>query len=234
MTPDTASSLYPDRPIRPLPKRRLRERLSPQAAESIKYPPSTQEKAPLFYYPPFTPRQEAIAPPRTDPATSIASARKPDSSPSYQAYASLRSGILRRVGEGSEGGLRSTLVTRPAPEILTRPPRDTTRPHQPRQPEPPPSVASSVDGYESFENTNNKKKRKIPSAGDSVLNNGHSLNSDMGTLAVSNGAHPPANDTHGDVTHHNPSTYSASGPYMPSGVHCEPCRMETANGKGGH
>ncbi|KAK1238544.1 hypothetical protein MKX07_004120 [Trichoderma sp. CBMAI-0711] len=31
-----------------------------------------------------------------------------------------------------------------------------------------PSAASSVDGYESFENTNNKKKRKIPTTGDSL------------------------------------------------------------------
>ena len=63
MSPDTASSLFPDRPIRPLPKRRLREKLSPEIADTIKYPPSTHEATPLFYYPPYTLKDEG-SPPR--------------------------------------------------------------------------------------------------------------------------------------------------------------------------
>jgi hypothetical protein len=53
MSPETVSSTYPreGRPIAPLPKRRLRERLSPDVAESIKYPPAPATTAPLFYYP---------------------------------------------------------------------------------------------------------------------------------------------------------------------------------------
>uniref|UniRef100_A0A8H7TU31 Uncharacterized protein n=1 Tax=Bionectria ochroleuca TaxID=29856 RepID=A0A8H7TU31_BIOOC len=51
MSSDTMPNLFPDRPIRPLPKRRLRERLSPQVAESIKYPPSMLNSVPLFQYP---------------------------------------------------------------------------------------------------------------------------------------------------------------------------------------
>src|SRR4051794_7138445 len=34
-----------------LPKRRLRERLSPEAAESIQYPPAPRIVSPLFQYP---------------------------------------------------------------------------------------------------------------------------------------------------------------------------------------
>src|SRR3979411_588784 len=51
LSPDPMSSIYPDRPIRPLPKRRLRERLSPDVAESIKYPPAPKTTTPLFYHP---------------------------------------------------------------------------------------------------------------------------------------------------------------------------------------
>ncbi|KAL1895048.1 hypothetical protein Sste5346_005469 [Sporothrix stenoceras] len=51
MSPETASPVYPDRLIHPLPKRRLRERLSSDAADSIQYPPDQTPGAPLFYYP---------------------------------------------------------------------------------------------------------------------------------------------------------------------------------------
>ena len=60
MSPESsaASNPFPERPIRPLPKRRLRERLSPEVAESIRYPPASQPTAPLFYYPPYTVKEE--------------------------------------------------------------------------------------------------------------------------------------------------------------------------------
>ena len=60
MSPDTVSSLFPERPIRPLPKRRLRERLSPEVADAIKYPASTLDNVPLFYYPPYTLKEEPV------------------------------------------------------------------------------------------------------------------------------------------------------------------------------
>uniref|UniRef100_A0A093UMV1 Protein IBD2 n=1 Tax=Talaromyces marneffei PM1 TaxID=1077442 RepID=A0A093UMV1_TALMA len=47
-TPDTPSPIYPDRLIRPLPKRPLRSRLSPEAAESILFPPAPPVSQ-LFY-----------------------------------------------------------------------------------------------------------------------------------------------------------------------------------------
>ncbi|KAF2087093.1 hypothetical protein K490DRAFT_73908 [Saccharata proteae CBS 121410] len=50
-SPDTVSPLYPDRPIRPLPKRRLRNRLSPEQAESITYPQQPVTSPPLFNFP---------------------------------------------------------------------------------------------------------------------------------------------------------------------------------------
>ncbi|PHH51455.1 hypothetical protein CFIMG_000161RA, partial [Ceratocystis fimbriata CBS 114723] len=44
------------RPIHPLPKRRLRERLSDEVAESIEYPPSSPATpTPIFHYPAYNP-----------------------------------------------------------------------------------------------------------------------------------------------------------------------------------
>ena len=51
LTPDTTSPVYPDRPIRPLPKRPLRSRLSQEAADSIMYPPAPPTSSPMFYFP---------------------------------------------------------------------------------------------------------------------------------------------------------------------------------------
>ena len=209
MSPDTVSSLFPDRPIRPLPKRRLRERLSPEAADSIKYPPSTLDNVPLFYYPPYTAKEDGPAQSNGDPAGALEHGRRPDP-PSFQ---SLRNGVRPAAGEEQESGPRSTLVTRSQPDILTRAARRPSRPDPARgaDPQPPPSAASSVDGYDSFENSN-KKKRKIPSASDSVPNVAGSLSSDLSSLGISGNANSPTNDA-GERLHHASAGYSAPSSY---------------------
>lgn len=179
MSPDTVSSLFPDRPIRPLPKRRLRERLSPEVADSIKYPPSLhQGPAPLIHYPPYTVRDDRSSPRAASGTPGTSQRFEPTRS-----YTPRRTGTGYRPGEEIEIPSRSSLVTRASPEILSRVSLQPTRSeHQPRPvfgPPPPPSATSSVDGYESFENTSNKKKRKIPSAADSALNFGHGLVADV-------------------------------------------------------
>ncbi|KAF3768680.1 hypothetical protein M406DRAFT_344744 [Cryphonectria parasitica EP155] len=147
----------PDRPILPLPKRRLRERLSPEVADSIQYPPAPQSASALFSY----------------PCSLKGSIVEEDlSSSSRESELAGRQGS-RRHGASAEGesygtSPRRIVVPRPPTESLGRPARLLQRPEPARQvhsPQPPPSAASSADGYESFENTNNKK-RKIPTAGE--------------------------------------------------------------------
>ncbi|KAH7157485.1 hypothetical protein B0J13DRAFT_170994 [Dactylonectria estremocensis] len=213
MSPDTVSSLFPDRPIRPLPKRRLRERLSPEVADTIKYPPLTHENSLLFYYPPCTPKDEG-SPPRPGSASPAEPVRRNDPG---RNYTPRRNGAGLSDGEEEENALRSTLVTRSPPEILTRAARRQSRPDQARHPNPqppPPSVASSVDGYDSFENTNNKKKRKIPSAGDPTLNGTHALNNDASSLAISSGAQSPPTEVNGDRLYSQTAGYPGSGTFM--------------------
>ncbi|KAL3954821.1 hypothetical protein ACCO45_010384 [Purpureocillium lilacinum] len=144
-----------------------------------------------------------------DPAGALEHGRRPDP-PSFQ---SLRNGVRPAAGEEQESGPRSTLVTRSQPDILTRAARHPSRPDPARgaDPQPPPSAASSVDGYDSFENSN-KKKRKIPSASDSVLNVAGSLSSDLSSLGISGNANSPTNDA-GERLHHASAGYSAPSSY---------------------
>ncbi|KAI0188471.1 hypothetical protein EV127DRAFT_434166 [Xylaria flabelliformis] len=206
MSPESSSSLFPDRPIRPLPKRRLRERISPDIADSITYPPTPQTSTPLFVYP-YNSREEP-------------SPFSPD-----LVGAAIRDNGLRREGEA---GFRRTglvanrdddsLITQarralgsrgfhePAEHGIRVPPR-SGQPRQPK-PQPPPSTASSADGYDSFENTNNKKKRKIPIAGETILNGTHVLNE---PAAFGMPSPPPTGDD--DSGDHVPT----STPYYQSG-----------------
>lgn len=200
MSPEALSSLFHQRPIRPLPKRRLRERLSPEVADSIEFPPASQQSSPLFLYPNIV-REE----PSPSPGRNYTVIRD-------QCYEDPAGPGGAEAGESDEEESKrfanSKVVRRSHPEILSRSANQPSKPGQAKlpSPQPPPSTTSSIDGYDSFENTNNKKKRKIPTAGDSGLNGLHSLN-DLNSLSISAATSPPTEtDTAGSV----PSTYYSS------------------------
>ncbi|RFU32436.1 hypothetical protein B7463_g3937, partial [Scytalidium lignicola] len=181
MSPDT--SPYPDRPIRPLPKRRLRERLSPDVADSIKYPPAPKTTTPLFYYP-YNLRNDTLTNGISETQHSSERERADDIERNY---------ISRRNGEELESdedelAYRSHIYSRPSADTPGRPYRYVQKLDSKHvNPQPPLSTTSSVDGYDSFENTNNKKKRKIPTPGESSLNGIH-LSSDLAGIGISSTA----------------------------------------------
>lgn len=156
MAADTVSSIFPNRPIRPLPKRRLRERLSPEAADSIQYPPLPQTMASLFPYP------YPLADDTTDSSFGIARAGG--------SYIEQRHSQTNGLGIDSDEdsfALKGGAANRATTESSGRTPR--AMPEHGRYGDALASLSttSSVDGYDPFENTNNKK-RKIPTAGDSA------------------------------------------------------------------
>jgi hypothetical protein len=179
MSPDTMSPIYPDRPIRPLPKRRLRERLSPDVAESIKYPPAPPTTTPLFYYPYSINGEE-------DARGGLYPVDRQRTEELERNYISRRNGEeIDSDEEYHESPCRGRYA-RHSPDTSTRSYRYVQKPGSldyPK-PEPPPSTTSSADGYDSFENTNNKKKRKIPTPGDAALNGIH-LSNDLASLGIS-------------------------------------------------
>jgi hypothetical protein len=128
-------------------------------------------------------------------------------------YTPRRTGAGLLDGEDEEAVLRSTLVTRSPPEILTRGTQQASKQDQARpNPQPPLSATSSLDGYDLFENTNNNKKRKIPSAGDATLNGTHGLHHEIGSLAISAGTgHSPTSELHNNRAYSHSGTYPSVG-----------------------
>jgi hypothetical protein len=130
--PDTVSPTVQGRLIRPLPKRRLRDRLSDEQTESIVFPAAPPRSSPLFSTPyahpeSSTPRTVRFRPERPDVESPSPAERRTDAAAAHSRL---------RQGRG--------LHQKPSPPHLA-----------------PDSANSSVDGDESFENTNTKK-RKIP------------------------------------------------------------------------
>ena len=190
---DTTSSIYPDRPIRPLPKRRLRSRLSSEVADSILYPPVATLSKPLFQFPyngPTYPRNETPA--RANPSEIEASPVREQGNGeaginNYQ-FRGARNGseeensvgIARRYQEQRQKPGSASNISRNGYALSKS---DAVKYIKPPIPQSAASSGDSVDGYDSFENTNNKKKRKIPTSG-SLGNHQSSLSADMAQMGI--------------------------------------------------
>lgn len=153
MSPDTVSSLFPERPIRPLPKRKLREKLSAGAIQTIEYPLSAVDDIPLFYYPTYA----------TGGGVSFDLAEKTREHHNHETETCNTLTVANLAGHDTFcEGLAAEGQRKGSTRHGTRLDTETNA----RKPI---SVASSIDGYDSLENSNNKKKRKIPSPSDSTL-----------------------------------------------------------------
>ncbi len=188
---DTVSHAYPDRPIRPLPKRRLRSRLPSEVADSILYPTGVGSSRPLFQVPYDPPANH----PNGVAQNGILTQRQPSSAEkgpggearkdSYQ----FRGNDLGSDDERELVGPRQR--QRPGPganassrtgHLFSR--NEASKFIKPPIPQSTASSGDSVDGYDSFENTNNKKKRKIPTSG-SLGGHQSSLSADMAQMGIS-------------------------------------------------
>jgi hypothetical protein len=180
MSSPDATSPYADRPIRPLPKKPLRDRIPADLAQTIKYPPAPKTTTPLFYYG-YNPREDAGAGAVVESQHPTERKRVDETERNY---------ISRRNGDTvdsdeDEQAYGSRIYSRPSADTAGRSYRYVQKPDPKHQNPPlPVSTASSVDGYDSFENTNNKKKRKIPTPGDSSLAGVH-LSSDLAGMGIS-------------------------------------------------
>ncbi|KAJ5992782.1 hypothetical protein N7451_008506 [Penicillium sp. IBT 35674x] len=203
--PDTPSSVYPDRLIRPLPKRTLRSRLSTDAADTILYPPTPP--ASQIFYGVSGDSEEAVNDSKVYVQQTIESDRheltpEAESHHGFETTVELESGdedapVVVRRSAGFRGSLSPVSSTHLSGKDGVS--KSTAGP----------------DGYDAFENTNNKKKRKIPTPGN--MPGHHSALSpefaNMG-LANSNPAPTVAGDGMGPGTYYgngNPASPLASG-----------------------
>lgn len=168
--------MYPERLIRPLPKRRLRSRLSEEEAKTIEFPPAPPTVSPLFTLPYVDkPQGPAHRAPRGDVDEHRCQC---GADHGIDHVAELLDGAQERGLMAAADGVSEQAgqyhhAWEHAPGPYGKPP-------------PPGSTASSADGYDSFENTNNKKKRKIPLSGG---NHHHSsLSAELVNMSISNSA----------------------------------------------
>ncbi|KAJ9645746.1 hypothetical protein H2199_002786 [Coniosporium tulheliwenetii] len=173
--------MYPDRPIRPLPKRTIKERLSPQQAGSIIYPPAPPSTTPLLG---FSYNQsdkmnaggQRLMEHGEHTCDCGADHSEPESDDEYM-IRGPRPADRSAYGLSEHGArMRSSLGPAGTPSKVGYPPQ-------------PLSTASSADGYESFENMSNKKKRKIPNhVNGSGGSHASSLDRDMASLDIQHAA----------------------------------------------
>lgn len=189
-SPDLASPLYPDRAIRPLPKSRLKSKLSPEQASTIIYPPDP---------PPISPTLNFS---NHDGGGRVTNG---DVAHGHYLHHHPHDGARRDVvhdhctcGEDGDSGDDEVEFDNPdyryaAPPGATNGEGSGVRNVQqrlmdaarvPTKPPPPGSTASSADGYESFENTSNKKKRKIPLSSASSMHQSQ-LSAEMASMGIS-------------------------------------------------
>ncbi|GAB1741680.1 hypothetical protein NU219Hw_g7094t1 [Hortaea werneckii] len=184
-SPDTASPIYPDRAIRPLPRSRLKSRLSPEQASHIVYPPAP---------PPLSPTLQ-FSHPTVDDQRHAALGR---GVPVGGHYEDSNGGCVHHCtcGDDVDSGDEEVEFDHPDYRYHTAsgsvPPTNGKPVDNIQQRlmaasksggKLPPSL-SSADGYESFENTSNKKKRKIPlSSANSSLQQ-HQLSAEMASMGL--------------------------------------------------
>lgn len=207
---DTASPIYPERAIRPLPKNRLKSKLSPQQASSIIYPPDP---------PPISPALNLGGQEMASTASAKGRMTNGDAPHGHYQYHNPHHhqeapshGHCTCGGEGDSGDEEvefdhpvyryPTAAGEGQDKVLDKVHRrlmEATRTLS-GKPAPVGSAASSADGYESFENTSNKKKRKIPLSTQSSLHQSQ-LSAEMASMGISGGM-DGTNHEVGVVTQH--------------------------------
>lgn len=188
---DNFSSLHPDRPIRPLPKRRLRSRLSPDVADSILYSSDSGSSKPLFQFPY---NEQSRLPNGTsvheDHYVNEMEAIEDDVDVGKDSYKFTGNDfgsdeevfVMRRRQEQRQRP--ASIINTPSRNVHPLARNDASKFIKPSIPHSTASSNESVDGYDSFENTNNNKKRKIPTSG-SLGSHQSSLSADMAHMALS-------------------------------------------------
>ncbi|KAL1970987.1 hypothetical protein VTN77DRAFT_2821 [Rasamsonia byssochlamydoides] len=203
--PDTPSPVYPDRLIRPLPKRPLRSRLSPEAAESILYPPAPPVTQ-LFYgsYSENGESHDGKGYMQQNGVDHYGHDHSPDRDHRhpYENGVEVESGdedgpvVVRR-----SAGFRGSSLSPSTPTSNGQTHSGHLDSLQTK------SSPAGMDGYDAFENTNNKKKRKIPTSG-SLSSHHSSLTTDLANMGLSGStASTPASLGDGGGT----GTYYGSG-----------------------
>lgn len=204
--PDTPSPVYPDRLIRPLPKRTLRSRLPSDAADAILYPP-TPPAAQIFYG--VSPETEETANDSKVYVQETAEAGGHDRNTEGSFHHPLEAALDLESGEEDGpvvvrrgAGFRGSSLSPPGSSMPANGDGYQVK-----------SSSAGPDGYDAFENTNNKKKRKIPTPGN--LGGHHSsLSPEFASMGLTSSTRNPSAAV-SDVT--TGTYYGGGNPASPLG-----------------
>jgi hypothetical protein len=160
-SPDTPSTVFPERLIRPLPKKTIKSRLSQEAAESIQYPPAL----PSSSLPPYSHYGEngeysndgKLAAHRH--SDGYDHDHDPDHDDDHDCPHHHHHCHHDEYEDDLDSQDERMVPSRQYFVSSPRSPRSGRNRYSSR------GTTSGPDGYEAFENTNNKKKRKIPTSG---------------------------------------------------------------------
>lgn len=202
--PDTPSPVFPDRLIRPLPKRPIRSRLSAEAAGSILYPPAPPV-ARLFYGA-YAGNGDAV----NDAKVYV---QQTDFGYEHSPESDFRHPYEDGVDSGDEDG---PVVVRRSVGLNRSSSSPTGADHRQKYAKhvtPASNRSAGPDGYDAFENTNNKKKRKIPTSGSLGSHSG--LSTELANLGLSGGG--DANGVALDDGSGTGSYYGSGNPASPAG-----------------
>lgn len=228
--PDTASSIYPDRAIRPLPRSRLRAKLSPEQVSSLVFPPSPPPISPTLTF-----SVQETGTPAQQPRLTNGDVHhhhhlhehdheheEHDHDHEHEHDNHHRHHAVHHdhctCGHDGDSGDDEVEFDHPdyryatapmtngsglKPDSLQRRLVEASR--AANKPPPPGSTASSGDGYESFENTSNKKKRKIPLSSASSMHQSQ-LSAEMANMGISN-SHPEVDEDGTNGIQHTQQQY---------------------------
>ena len=194
-SPDTASAIYPERAIRPLPKSRLKAKLSPEQASHIAYPPEPPPISPTLMLAGQEGANGVGSSARMTNGDGVHGRHQPHHPRTQHGHAHNHCTCGEDIDSGDEEVEFDHPDYRYAPpavngtgagqdpvlDSVQRRLMDTVRP---AKPPPPASAASSADGYESFETMSNKKTRQIPLSGTPSMHQSQ-LSAEMANMGIS-------------------------------------------------
>lgn len=181
--PDTPSPVYPDRLIRPLPKRTLRSRLPSDAAESMSYPPAPPATQ-LFY-------GACADNGANDPKVYV---QQTVDAEAHDLNGELDNHTYENGVEFESGDEDGPVVVRRSAGFRgsLSPSTSTAAQGYPSSVDGSQMKSSAgPDGYDAFENTNNKKKRKIPTPGN-LGNHNSALSPEFASMGLASSTPPPS------------------------------------------
>ncbi|OAP61412.1 hypothetical protein AYL99_03615 [Fonsecaea erecta] len=193
-SPDTPSTVFPERLIRPLPKRSIKSRLSQEAAEAITYPPTLPSTSLLSYahygengeYPNDS---KVLVHQHSDGYDQDHDHDHEDDHecPHHHHH------CHHDEYEDDLDSQDERMV--PVRRYFVSPPRS---PRTGRHRYSSKGTIAGPDGYEAFENTNNKKKRKIPTSGSLSLHHS-SVTDQLAHMGISGSREGSADDSYSTI-----------------------------------